>query len=340
MEPPGSLSALRSINDHIGSGHLGSSVPEISVVIPLYNEEENLPQLHQRLSIVLGSLGCNYEIVFVNDGSRDNTAQFADHLQQKDTHLTVIDFSRNFGHQAAVTAGLDFAHGRCVLIMDGDLQDPPEVIPLLMEKWRSGFDVVYAVRKRRKESLLKRLGYFGFYRILQAISDLDIPLDSGDFCLLDRKAVDVLKGLPERIRFVRGLRTFIGFRQAGIEYERDARAAGEPKYTWPALVRLAVDGLVSFSSYPLRLVTYFGVCTGLAAIGLIFWVFYDIVLGHTGPRGWASLAAILLSIGSVQLICLGIIGEYIRLIFLETKGRPTYIVSQYKPSRDPSSKDG
>jgi len=307
--------------------------PELSVVTPLYNEQENIQQLYQRLTTVLGSLGLSYEIVFVNDGSRDQTPGLLDALHDADPQVTVVHLSRNFGHQSALNAGLDQALGRVVVAMDGDLQDPPEVIPNLLEKWRAGWDVVYAVRNNRKEGPFKKLAYAGFYRLLKAISDLDIPLDSGDFCLMDRKVVDTLKHLPERIRFVRGLRTFVGFRQTGHLYDRDARAAGEPKYTFAALVRLAVDGLVSFSSYPLRLVTYFGILIGVAALLMIFWVIYDILVGHTGPRGWASLAAIILAIGSAQLICLGIIGEYIRLIFLESKGRPTYVIGQYRPAR-------
>jgi dolichol-phosphate mannosyltransferase len=258
-------------------------------------------------------------------------------LQHDDPHLTVLHLSRNFGHQPALTAGLDRAQGRAVMLMDGDLQDPPEIIGRFVERWRAGFDVVYAVRKARKEGPIKRTGYFVFYRLLNAISDLDIPLDSGDFCLMDRKVVDAIKSLPEQARFVRGLRTFVGFRQVGLEYERDARPAGTPKYTLSGLMRLAADGLVSFSSYPLRLVTYLGLMTGLGALAMIAWVLYDALVRHSAPRGWASLSAIVLLIGSVQLICLGIIGEYIRLIFQETKGRPTYVVGRYTPRHSTKS---
>ena len=308
-------------------------VPEISVVVPLYNERENVHELHRRLTAALGGLGIPYEILLVDDGSRDATPGLIDAMQTGDPHLAVIHLSRNFGHQPAVTAGIDRALGRAVLIMDGDLQDPPEVIPQFLDKWRSGCDVVYAIRRNRKEGVVKKVGYFAFYRLLKWVSDLDIPLDSGDFCLMDRRVVDALKELPERVRFVRGLRTFVGFRQAGLEYERGARAAGRPKYTFPALVRLAMDGLISFSSYPLRLVTYVGVVTGLASLLLVAWVLYDAVVGRTAPRGWASLCAIVLFIGSVQLVCLGIIGEYVRLIFLESKARPTYVVASHQPAR-------
>jgi dolichol-phosphate mannosyltransferase len=308
-------------------------VPELSVVVPFYNERENVRELHRRLSQSLENLKISYELVFVDDGSRDETPELIDALQRDDPRLTVLHLSRNFGHQPALTAGIERAQGRAVMLLDGDLQDPPEVIGRFVEMWRTGFDVVYAVRTRRKEGPLKKAGYFVFYRLLNAVSDLDIPLDSGDFCLMDRKVVDALKGLPEQSRFVRGLRTFVGFRQIGLEYERDARAAGTPKYTLSSLMRLAADGLVSFSSYPLRLVTYLGLLTGLGALAMIAWVLYDAFVRHSAPRGWASLSAIVLLIGSVQLICLGIIGEYVRLIFQETKGRPAYILRRYTPMR-------
>jgi dolichol-phosphate mannosyltransferase len=211
--------------------------------------------------------------------------------------------------------------------MDGDLQDPPEALPQFYSRWLEGFDIVYAVRQNRKEGRSKRLAYFLFYRLLKAISDLDIPLDSGDFCLMDRRVVDALRALPERRRFVRGLRTFVGFRQVGLAYERAARAAGRPKYTLWALFGLAVDGLVSFSSYPLRLVTYLGLAVAALATALTVWVLADAFYHGTAPQGWASLIIVVLFLGSIQMASLGIIGEYIRLIFWETKQRPTYIVA-------------
>ncbi len=305
--------------------------PEISVVVPLYNEEENVAELHRRLTLALDGMRVPHEILFVNDGSRDATRSLIDKLQTMDSRLSVIHFSRNFGHQPAVSAGLDNARGRCVMVMDGDLQDPPEVIPQFVQLWREGNDVVYAVREKRKESALKQLGYFTFYRLLRAISDIEIPLDSGDFCLMDRRVVEALRNLPERARFVRGLRTFVGFRQVGLAYERAARGAGKPKYSLRALTGLAVDGLVSFSSYPLRLgTTYLGVGTAATSGLLLIWVLIDALVNHTAPRGWASVLATVLFMGSVQLISLGILGEYIRLIFLESKRRPSYIIDKYK----------
>lgn len=304
--------------------------PELSVVIPLYNEEENVEELYRRLSQALRPLQISYEIMFVNDGSRDATSRLIEALHEADPSVVVLHLSRNFGHQPAVSAGVDHARGRAVMVMDGDLQDPPEVIPQFLRRWREGYDVVYAVRQRRKEEPVKRLGYYVFYRLMNAISDLDIPLDSGDFCLMDRKVVQALRSLPEQARFVRGLRTFVGFRQTGLAYERAAREAGRAKYTFGALVRLATDGLVSFSSYPLRLVTYLGFTfAGLAAV-LTVCVLADALFHRTAPHGWASLIIVVLAMSAVQLICLGIIGEYIRLIFLESKERPTYIVMDYK----------
>jgi polyisoprenyl-phosphate glycosyltransferase len=310
----------------------------LSIVVPLFDERENLHELHRRLTLVLSCAGTPYELVFVNDGSRDETPILLDQLYESDPHVVVVHLSRNFGHQPAISAGIDNARGGAVIVMDGDLQDPPEVIPQFVAKWRDGFDVVYAVRTKRKENWLKRAGYFVFYRLLRTISELDIPLDSGDFCLMDRKVVAALDALPEHRRFVRGLRTFVGFRQVGLEYERATREAGRPKYTFRALLGLAIDGLVSFSSYPLRLVTYMGLSISVLASLLMLWAFADAIYQKTAPRGWASLLVIVLFLGAIQLVSLGVIGEYVRLIFLETKHRPTYIVGS-KRAR-PSTPDG
>jgi polyisoprenyl-phosphate glycosyltransferase len=300
--------------------------PEISVVVPLFNEEENVAELYRRVTAALEGLGLSYELVLVNDGSKDRTPELLDGLRAADARVLALHLSRNFGHQPAVCAGIEAARGRAVIVMDGDLQDPPEVFDQFIERWRAGHEVVYAVRQKRKENLIKRTGYFLFYRLLRAVSDLDIPLDSGDFCLMDRRVVDVLKHLPERMRFVRGLRTFVGFRQCGVCYERAAREAGQPKYTFRALLRLALDGLIGFSSFPLTLVTYLGfISAGIAGL-LTLWVVCDAGFGGAAPRGWASTVIVVLFMGSMQLFTQGILGEYIRRIFLECKGRPTYIV--------------
>jgi dolichol-phosphate mannosyltransferase len=313
----------------LDSRPLSSKAPLISVVVPLFNEQENLAELYRRLVVVLNSLSHPYEIILVDDGSRDETPCRIDALVDRDRHVIGLHLSRNFGHQAAISAGIDHARGQAIVIMDGDLQDPPEALPQFVRKWQEGYEVVYGVRQRRKEGLLKRLGYFSFYRILAAISDLDIPLDSGDFCLMDRRVVEVLKHLPERMRFVRGLRSFAGFRQTGLIYDRAARESGQPKYTFGSLFLLAIDGLISFSGYPLRLVTYLGIGTIGIALALLIWVFSDALYNGTAPQGWASTLVTVLFMGSIQLFSLGIIGEYIRLIFLETKGRPTYIVRDH-----------
>ncbi len=277
----------------------------------------------------LDKLGLNLELVFVNDGSRDNTAKLLDEAAAADPRVVAVHLTRNFGHQAAISAGLGTATGDAVAIMDCDLQDPPEILPEFVAKWREGFEVVYAVRRKRKENPAKKIAYWTFYRLMDFVSEMDIPLDSGDFCLMDRSAVDLLNGLPERERFVRGLRTWVGLRQTGLEYERDARAAGVPQYTFKKLVKLAADGLVSFSGVPLKMVTRLGVLCGLLSVAFTVWVVVDGLFGITDfSRGWPSLAAIVTFIGAVQLISLGIIGEYLSRIFIEVKGRPTYLIGR------------
>lgn len=304
--------------------------PRISFVIPLFNEQENLPELHRRLRAALDTLDIEPEIILVNDGSSDATPTMIHMLSQADPRVVGVMLSRNFGHQAAVSAGIAECTGDAVIVMDGDLQDPPEVLEQFIARWRDGAEVVYAVRTKRKEGLLKRTAYGAFYRLLRKLSDIDIPLDSGDFGLMDRKVVNALLALPERQRFVRGLRCFVGFRQEGLVYERAGREAGAPKYTFKALVRLAMDGLISFSSAPLNLITYLGLGSCVFALGLIAWVMGRAIIGQRPPEGWASTMVVVLFFGSVQLLSLGIIGEYLRRIFLEVKGRPTYIVRDVK----------
>ena len=317
----------------------------LSVVIPVFNEQENIPVLWDRLRTVLESLGSHFELVFVDDGSEDETPRMLDALHARDNRVVLVHLSRNFGHQAAISAGLEQARGQAVVVMDGDLQDPPELIPELLRRWRGGYDVVYAVRRSRQEGFIKRLGYRAFYRLLGRISDLDIPRDTGDFCLMDRRVVVQLNELPERCRFVRGLRSFLGFRQVGVGFDRPEREGGRPKYTLKKLTALAVDGLVSFSSTPLRWVTYMGLATAGLALVLTVWVLNDAFHNHSAPTGWASTMIAVLFMGAVQLLSLGVIGEYLRLIFLESKQRPTYIVNEVKRhpqalSLDSPSPDG
>jgi glycosyltransferase involved in cell wall biosynthesis len=310
----------------------------LSMVLPAYNEEEVLPQTYARFSAEcpkFAELGLDYEIIFVNDGSKDRTPELLDAYAAADPNIRAVHLTRNFGHQAAISAGLTVARGDVIAIMDCDLQDPPEVLPFFLAKWREGYQVVYAIRKKRKEWFGKRLAYWTFYRLLAAISDLKIPLDSGDFCVMDRAALDLLNALPERQRFVRGLRTWVGLKQTGVEYERDARQGGVPQYTFKSLVKLAVDGLVSFSSTPLRFVTRLGIAAAIAAMMLGVWVIgvtiheWDMPehLKKT-PRGWASAACLMLLMSAVQLLSLGIIGEYLARIFQEVKGRPTFLIAR------------
>jgi len=314
---------------------LDTNSPEISIVVPLFNEQENIAELYRRLSQSLTALGRSFEMILVNDGSRDATPQLLDQIRAEDEHVVVLHLSRNFGHQAAISAGIDHTRGNAVIVMDGDLQDPPEVLDRLIEAWREGHDVVYAVRTQRKEGLAKRLGYALFYRLFRAISDIDIPLDSGDFCLMDRAVVETLRRLPERQRFVRGLRSFVGFRQTGITYERGGRNAGKPKYTFRALVRLALDGLIGFSGVPLNLVTYLGMAMAMLAALWTIGLAGHCITNHVAPAGWASTILVVLYTSAVQLVSLGIVSEYIRRIFLETKQRPTYIVRALRRREPP-----
>lgn len=308
----------------------------ISIVIPVYNEEENLPQLHHRLTVSSASWNDDYEIVLVDDGSFDRSAEILQELVRKDSHVHVVRFSRNFGHQAAISAGIHYSKGDAVVIMDGDLQDPPEELHRFLEKWREGYDVVFAIRTKRKEHFFKRVAYKLFYRILSMISDINIPLDSGDFCVMDRKVVNVLKHeMPEKFRFVRGLRAYAGFKQIGVKYERHSRAAGEVKYTFKKLLALALDGIFNFSTFPLRLATYLGLTLAVPSflIGIFFIVhrIFDFkVLGYSpsDTPGLATLAVGMFFLFGIVLLILGIMGEYIGRIFYEIKGRPFYVVRE------------
>jgi len=307
----------------------------ISIVVPCYNEKEVLDELYQRLSAAAESWGEPFEVIVVDDGSEEETWQRIEAIHQRDPRWKAVRFSRNFGHQTAVSAGIARATGQAVIVMDADLQDPPEQLHRFLAAWHDGYDVVYGVRRKRKEGPLLRVCYHLFYRILAGSASQPIPTDSGDFCLMDRKVVDLLNAMPERNRFVRGLRAWVGFRQMGIEYARDARRGGEPKYTLAKLVRLAVDGLFSFSTVPLRLATYLGlVVSTIAFLGAVFTLvqrlFHDWFarIGLEPVPGFATTVIAILFLGGVQLICLGIMGEYIGRIYDEVKGRPSWIVRQ------------
>jgi len=304
-----------------------SSAPVLSVVLPCFNERENLAALHQRLAPLLDRItGGSFEVIFVDDGSTDGCAQLLDAMNERDGRFKAIHFSRNFGHQAALSAGLDATTGAATVLMDCDLQDPPEVIEQFLERWRAGYEVVFAVRRKRKEGVLKRASYAVFYRSMRAMAEIEIPLDSGDFCLIDRAVVDVLRSLPESHRFLRGLRSWVGFRQIGIEYERQGRHAGEPKYTLTKLVRLAISGYVGFSTVPLRIASWIGLSAALVGFVVATWAVATKILDIPSPTGWASTVALILFLGGVQLLVLGVMGEYLGRVFDEVRGRPTYIV--------------
>jgi polyisoprenyl-phosphate glycosyltransferase len=306
----------------------------ISVVIPIHNEEPVIPQLLARTLAAAGTWGEDFELVLVDDGSRDRSLELLVDAARAEPRLRVVKLSRNFGHQAAISAGIQQARGGAVIIMDGDLQDPPEELHKFIARWREGYEVVYGIRQQRKESWPMRLAYAAFYRGLNLVSDVDIPLDSGDFCLMDRKVVDALNlAFPEQVRFIRGLRAYVGFRQTGVEYERQARAAGTPSYTFKSLLKLAVDGLFSFSMVPLRLASYIGFLIAIPSFltGIYFIVirtFGLYVLGHTPEEtpGLATLAVGLFFLSGLILIILGIMGEYLGRIYIEVKRRPLFIV--------------
>ena len=306
----------------------------ISVVVPAYNEAGALGELYRRLTLVAGGWNEDYEVIVVDDGSGDGTLAALQELAARDRRVKVISLSRNFGHQAAVSAGLAHAVGSMVAVIDADLQDPPEELARFLNKCREGYDVVYAVRTKRKESLSKRAAYHAYYRLLRMFANIDIPLDSGDFCVMSRRALDALNSLPERARFIRGLRTWIGYRQTGLGYERQARVSGRSKYTLRRLVGLALDGVVGFSSLPLRLLGLTGIAIGalalLAAALFLFQYFSGVTILGYNPRqaqGWTSLILTILFLSAIQLFGLGVIGEYLGKLFEEAKGRPTYIIA-------------
>jgi polyisoprenyl-phosphate glycosyltransferase len=301
--------------------------PIITVILPVYNEQDTLELLAARLVPVLDEgTGGSFEVLFVDDGSRDGSGQIVDLLHAKDPRFKAIHFSRNFGHQAALQAGLDEALGAAVIVMDADLQDPPEVLNLFIEQWRERYDVVYAIRKKRKESVWKRAAYSLFYRTMKFMAEIDVPLDAGDFCLMDRRVVDTLVSLRERNRFLRGLRSWVGFRQIGVEYERDARHAGDPKYTLRKLMGLALSGYIGFSAMPLRVATWLGLCAAGMGFLIAVWAAVSKLAGIYSPRGWASTLAVIMFLGGVQLLMLGVIGEYLSRVYDEVRQRPLYVV--------------
>jgi dolichol-phosphate mannosyltransferase len=302
--------------------------PVFSIVVPVWNEEQVIPELYNRVVQTMDSTGQSWELICVNDGSRDNSLPMLLDLHKKDPRVKVIDFSKNFGHQIAITAGADFAEGDAVIVMDADLQDPPDVVLRMIEKWRAGYEVVYAVRaKRQGETWFKLFTAKAFYRLLKQIANVDIPVDAGDFRLMDRRVVLAMRQLREKHRFMRGLSSWVGFNQFGLEYERAERFAGETKYPLRKMLRLAMNAITSFSYLPLQLATYVGFTLAfLSLIGIILTIILRLS-GSDAFHGQATTLVSVLFLGGIQLIFLGIIGEYLGRIYDEVKGRPLYIVS-------------
>lgn len=298
-----------------------------SIVVPVYNEEEVLPETYKRLTKVMSRTGESYEIIFVNDGSRDKTMEIAEKMTRDDKHIRLINFSRNFGHQIAVTAGMEHSSGQAVVIIDADLQDPPEVILEMISKWKEGYDVVYGKRLKRKgETLFKKVTAKAFYRILDSLTAVKMPVDTGDFRLIDRKVCDTMNSLKEKNRYVRGLVSWVGYKQTAVEYVREERFAGETKYPLRKMLKLAGDAIWSFSYKPLKLAGFAGfLLSGLSFLYLIVVVCQRIFTSATVP-GWASILAVILFFNGFMLINQGITGEYIGRIYEETKSRPLYII--------------
>ena len=311
--------------------------PQYSLVVPIYNEEDNILELHRRLSSVMESLDGETELILVDDGSRDRSLILMRELHEQDDRVSYLSLARNFGHQVAVTAGLNFARGEAIVVLDADLQDPPELIPEMIALWQHGYQVVYAQRtQRQKERWLKRVTAYAFYRVLRHLADVEIPTDTGDFCLMDRRIVDLLNAMPERNRYIRGLRAWVGFQQTAIQYSRDPRFAGEVKYTFSQSLALAINSLVSFSRVPLRLSTYLGLAAAAIALFMavlvVYWRFFA---PHSPLTGYATITVVVFFLGAVQLISIGILGEYIGRIYEEIKGRPLYTLSEVAGFQDP-----
>lgn len=306
-----------------------SNSPEITIIAPIFNEIENLPVLYQRITEVLDGSGFSWELILVDDGSTDGSTEIIRELSKKDQKIRPVIFARNFGHQIAVTAGLDYSQGNAVVIIDADLQDPPEVILEMIAKWREGYEVVYAVRSEREgESFFKKITASLFYRLIFRITDVKIPLDTGDFRLMDRKVVNVMNSMREHHRFLRGMSAWVGFKQIGVTYKRAARLSGETKYPLKKMMKLALTAITGFSYVPLQIATYMGfISAGISLIAIPVVALLRI-LGSQQFIGQATTLIAVLFLGGVQLISLGILGEYIGRIYDEVKGRPLYIISE------------
>lgn len=317
------------------------NTPMISIVAPVYNEEGNIPLLYDRIHHVLEALNVSWELVMVNDGSRDKSLDEMVELRQKDDRVKIVNFARNFGHQTAVTAGMDFATGQAVILIDADLQDPPELISQMIEKWREGYHVVYAVRaERRGESKFKIWTAKLFYRLIYRITDIHIPLDTGDFRLMDRRVVNAVNKMREHNRFIRGLTSWVGFRQTGVEYARDARKIGETKYPLRKMIRLALDAVTGFSYFPLQVAIYLSFFLGmLAVLALPLVVFLRLVASERFLYGQATTLSVVLILSAFQFFFFFIMGQYIARIYDEVRGRPLYVVADTYGVQEIKSED-
>lgn len=313
-------------------------VPSISIVAPAYNEQEVLGEFHRRVTEVMASLGCQYEIVLVNDGSRDNTLALMYALRERDPHISVVDLSRNFGKEIALSAGLDHTKGDVVVVLDSDLQDPPELIPQMLDIWREGYDVVYGMRTARDgETWFKKATAKYFYRLIKSVSRVDIPKDTGDFRLMSRRAVEALSKLREEHRFMKGLFAWVGFPSSPFLYRRDPRAAGETKWNYWKLWNFALEGITSFTVAPLKVSTYLGMLIAVLALLYAVFVIWKALVYSDPVRGYPSLMTVVLFLGGVQLISVGLLGEYVGRIFNEVKRRPLYLVNRLLQSELPGT---
>ena len=297
-----------------------------SIIIPLYNEEKTIPELFTRLAAVTDGMNDPWELILVDDGSTDGSFTAMCALHRNDPRIKVVRLSRNFGHQIAISAALDLAQGDAVILMDGDLQDPPELLPQLLKLWKDGYHVVYTVKTSRKENWLKRLAFKSFYRILSAMSSIKIPMDAGNFSLMDRRVVEVLRTMPERNRYISGLRAWAGFQQTAVYYDRGPRFAGKPQMSLGRLFHLALDGIFSFSNAPLRAAIYFGMAAAMVSFAGGLYVVYEKLFTNLAILGWASTIVSILFVGGMILMTLGVIGEYISRIYEEVKKRPLYVI--------------
>jgi glycosyltransferase involved in cell wall biosynthesis len=302
-------------------------MPKVSIVVPLFNEEETLPKLIKRLNVLIDKMPFSIEVVFVDDGSQDGTPKLMEKVSLEDEKFKSIFLSRNYGHQSAITAGLQNTDAEeAVMIIDADLQDPPELVEQFYDYYKQGYDVIYTIRKKRKEELIKRLAYWLYYRIFSSISNYKIPLDSGDFSLISRRVVNILNEMPEENRYIRGMRSWVGFRQIGIEYERDVRVAGDTKYSLRKLLELAFTGILNFSTFPIRFISFLGICSISISLIYLSYTLVQRLFFDNVPQGFTALLFIIVLFSGVQLLSLGVIGEYIIRIFFAVKDRPLFIV--------------